>query len=793
MATHTIFGTGAPSGLTAGGDSTAINVGMAFNVTGVSNWSAIGARVYIPSGTSIPSTGYNAYLWVGADMASATRVAAVAFGTVLAGRWNQVLFDAPILLDPALTYWVTVYLPSGGYGAKANVFTNKVNATDSSPLSAPSSATVNPSNNAYSYAGTGLPTMSASPSATWYGVDILTDDGLGGGSTADLVSMSDTVTAVRSGGPGTTFVTGTATDPLGVTATDAHSVSLSGSTVRTVRRSMWEDRTSLSSMQFNDSTLGPGFIKEGLSNEFGVGFDVERNVKILGANIYKAPACSGTVTVTLWTGGGTALASTVVNWTADAGGWREILFASPVEIAAGSPYVMSYFSPNGESAQNAWVYNDMDYYEYPFHVPRLIETANGKTGAARVASQTESAHKFPTLSTATNYYVDPIASWIETTPASGPGYFNQFPNGGSSFGFPVGVFFADPEFLVDYASIGVNTACGIPISRPDYRAPILASGMDIYASTDVGTVNPELVQADPALGARVKGYFIHDEPDMVHNGAPPEALWADLQDIRRIDSTRPIVLNLGKWPAQSISYQWWPVGATVQETTANWRAYAEVPDVISCDWYTITGVARTGIWCYPKMIQKMRQLSHGRLPVWGYVETCPTEGSNPNPDQVKRATWACLIAGANGIVFFDHRFASVEFTQDFASLLHTPDMRQGVTELCAEIQSVSGPLNAAPLDLVTNVSSSNVTAGPMGGTYGVPIHQTSRSSGAFRYVFAQAIRPGNTTGTFTVPAAAGKTITVLGESRTLSANGSGVFTDDFDNGDYTYHLYRWTA
>src|SRR6185312_3278977 len=584
---------------------------------------------------------------------------------------------------------------------------------------------------------------------------------------------------------------GTARDPLAVAATASKAGTTSGTTNHVIRRSAWQNLSSLSSMQFNDNTLGPVFKNEGTGNEFGVEFSTEIAVRITGARVYKAPLAAGATYVTLWSIAGVKLGEIAGTWVSDAGGWRTLEFATPVAIAANTKYIISYYAAGGFWAQNDWVYNGMDFIEYPFHIGRYEEGAEGKSGASRVGGGVESGHIFPEIILPHNYYIDPIAEWDYSLPAAGPGYMNQFPNGQSSFQFPVGVFYPDPPFIEDYMSIGVNTMCGVPITGPGYREAILAAGCDVWGAADGETTVPEMVQSDAELAAHVKGYFLWDEPDMVHNYGSPDQLWTSLQEIRRVDSSRPIILNLGKWSSRSISYQWAPVGATVNQMNENWMAYGEIADIMSLDDYCITDT-RMGIWAYPKMVGKLQQMSNGRLPIWSYIETCPVEGSDPTPVQVERCAWACLIAGAQGIIFFDHRFASAQYTQDFASLLHTPAMRAGVQALCAQIQSVAPALNAAHQDLVTSVDSSNTTAGPMGGTFGVPIHWTGRSVGSTRYVFVQAIRPGSTTATFTVPQAAGKSLTVLGEARTITANSSGVFVDTFSD-DYEYHLYRWTV
>jgi hypothetical protein len=98
-------------------------------------------------------------------------------------------------------------------------------------------------------------------------------------------------------------------------------------------------------------------------------------------------------------------------------------------------------------------------------------------------------------------------------------------------------------------------------------------------------------------------------------------------------------------------------------------------------------------------------------------------------------------------------------------------------------------INSPNTHRVTAVTSSNTTQGPYGGIFGVPMHYTTRSDSTYEYLWAMGIRPGSTTATFTIPAWAGQTLTVIDESRTITVDGSGILVDNFP-ADYTVHLYR---
>jgi hypothetical protein len=116
-----------------------------------------------------------------------------------------------------------------------------------------------------------------------------------------------------------------------------------------------------------------------------------------------------------------------------------------------------------------------------------------------------------------------------------------------------------------------------------------------------------------------------------------------------------------------------PAGGIV-EANDIWRGYSDAADLLSIDWYNMTtdqAFGLFGIWTYPVITQRAVELSDGRIPAWGYVETTAQVPNEPTPTQVYRASWAHLIAGAQGIVFFDHRFADADVTQDFAAMLRS--------------------------------------------------------------------------------------------------------------------------
>ena len=146
----------------------------------------------------------------------------------------------------------------------------------------------------------------------------------------------------------------------------------------------------------------PAQIDSGDSNgvELGVRFQSATDGLITGIRFYKSAANTGTHIGNLWTNLGVQLAT--APFTAEtASGWQEVTFASPVPISANTPYVASYYAPNGR-------YSDSSGY---FAISGFT---NGNLAAYQDSSTTPnglynygSTSTFPSNSYgSTNYWVD---------------------------------------------------------------------------------------------------------------------------------------------------------------------------------------------------------------------------------------------------------------------------------------------------------------------------------------------------------------------------------------------------
>jgi hypothetical protein len=144
--------------------------------------------------------------------------------------------------------------------------------------------------------------------------------------------------------------------------------------------------------------------------ELGVSFKPSEAGSISAIRFYKAGGNGGTHTGSVWSSGGTKLASvTFANETAS--GWQTAKLAKPLEVTAGTSYVASYFAPKGQ-------------YSYTPDYFGADKTSGSLTAPAKSNGRYNynATGGFPTKSwNAANYFVDVVFSpKTATTPAPAP-------------------------------------------------------------------------------------------------------------------------------------------------------------------------------------------------------------------------------------------------------------------------------------------------------------------------------------------------------------------------------------
>jgi hypothetical protein len=304
----------------------------------------------------------------------------------------------------------------------------------------------------------------------------------------------------------------------------------------------------------------------------------------------------------------------------------------------------------------------------------------------------------------------------------------------------------------------------------------------------------EEVNRWPNIGSETAGYMLHDEMDME---CGPPGCRGDLE-LRSILAGLP---NDGR-----ARYNNWGKGVIFWEgdsdaaTWLNGDANGEFVDFSSVDiyWFTDddTCVASQGgalfrldrdlteAECrrasnYGAVVEKMRRLDGldgKRQPIWNLIEVgAPmSNGRTIQPDQIKAAVWHSIIAGARGIVYFQHSFSG---PCDTHYSLRDPcfqGQQDAVKATDALIKSLAPVLNAP---YVTSDWTSGVTTKAM-----------VKWQGGHFYVFAGSAENAASTGAFSIPCVGHATATVVGEGRSIPVI-RGSFSDSFADGN-AVHIYR---
>ena len=144
----------------------------------------------------------------------------------------------------------------------------------------------------------------------------------------------------------------------------------------------------------------------------GLKFRSDQGGFITGIRFYKGSGNAGTHIGTLWSSGGTQLATATFTGET-ASGWQQVSFATPVAIAANTVYVVSYLAPNGRYAADNNYFAAKGFDNAPLHA--LQTGISGGNGVYAYGS----GPTFPTLTyQSSNYWVDVVftTAAVDTTP-----------------------------------------------------------------------------------------------------------------------------------------------------------------------------------------------------------------------------------------------------------------------------------------------------------------------------------------------------------------------------------------
>jgi hypothetical protein len=316
----------------------------------------------------------------------------------------------------------------------------------------------------------------------------------------------------------------------------------------------------------------------------------------------------------------------------------------------------------------------------------------------------------------------------------GPSYYAQFSNPLSSSEFPIGVWGAynfTTENVAKDKAVGLNLYVWNADVSAGGQQNITNAGLRTLQNRSDGTTN---------YGARTAGVMLADEYDMSMTPTQGLSAMQAAEDQGRVLANgRALYTNYGK----GVLFGW----ANGQRlTNAQREQYINAfQELQSSDlyWYTdpwqsTTGLSSDDTWLpegaaratsisgnqvrrasnYGYQIDKMRSLDAAdgrRKPIWAFVEVGSPFGAGQGdglvrritPEQIRAAVWHSIIAGARGIIYFQHSFSGSCPTHhvlrgDTSCYAATISM---VTSVNAQIKSLAPVLNAASVTSGTSTSS----------------------------------------------------------------------------------------
>ena len=184
---------------------------------------------------------------------------------------------------------------------------------------------------------------------------------------------------------------------------------------------------------------------------------------------------------------------------------------------------------------------------------------------------------------------------------------------------------------------------------------------------------------------------------------------------------------------------------------------------------------------YGYTVDRMRALAAARKPIWNIVEVCwplsasaAQGGRTIQPAEVGAAVWHSIIAGARGIIYFNHSFGGPNPSQHCLREPAYAAARTAVRDTNRLITRLAPVLNAPSSDGFISTDPSVRTM--------VKFHDNKY------YVFAGSTENQASTPVFSLSGFGDGVATVIDEDRTIPIM-SGRFSDHFADGN-AVHIYK---
>ena len=353
------------------------------------------------------------------------------------------------------------------------------------------------------------------------------------------------------------------------------------------------------------------------------------------------------------------------------------------------------------------------------------------------------------------------------------------PSGKGDF-FPIAVWLQNPAKAGLYRAAGFNLYVALwEGPTEDQLQQLKQAGMQVVC-------NQNAVGLKHLNDPTIVGWMHGDEPDNAQSlgegkGYGPPILPAKIVEsynrIRAADPDRPVLLNL----SMGVAWDGWFGRGVRTNHPEDYAEYVKGCDIASFDIYPVAMENKEvagNLWYVAQGVERLKKWTQGR-PVWNCIECSRIQNKDQHkatPQQVRCEVWMSIIHGSMGLIYFVHEWQP-SFNE--SALLSDPEMLAAVSKMNHQIGELAPVLNSPTVADGAKASSSNTK---------VSVATMVKKYGGSAYVFAVAMREGQTETRFAIQGLSGSnTVEVLGENRMLASK-DGVFADDFKPWDV--HLYR---
>lgn len=177
---------------------------------------------------------------------------------------------------------------------------------------------------------------------------------------------------------------------------------------------------------------------------------------------------------------------------------------------------------------------------------------------------------------------------------------------------------------------------------------------------------------------------------------------------------------------------------------------------------------------YGRLIRRQRAYVEWEKPVWSFHELVNPTGGAVDPADFRAGLWSAIIAGARGVVYFTHNYIGAGMANSFNDPLFAAVNTEALN-FYATVQEYAEILNSP--DVRGLIDGPNTIDVLVKWNNGNPLIMTAEN------------QFGTGEATFTTVGITDRTITVIGEDRTLDLV-DGIFTDTFatQNAAHVYQL-----